>query len=66
MGPRFSGKVREERQCRDWKVGEPKPRLPTIPKPRTSEPAIETVEETERLSPYSFQPSRDERWDLKR
>ena len=60
MGPRFSGKVREKPQRREWRVGDYETKTSAIPKPRTTESVMEAVKKTERLDPHPFQPSRGE------
>ncbi len=62
MGPRFSGKVREEPQRREWEWRGNFETKPLRFTPRTSEPIMGTEKKAEGLSPHPFQPSqRDEK-----
>jgi hypothetical protein len=60
VGPRFSGKVREERLCREG-VGKLRNQDFCDLQTQYSVPAMETEKETGHLSPHPFQPSRREK-----
>jgi hypothetical protein len=60
VGPRFSGKVREEPQRREWEWRGNFETKPLRFTPRTSEPIMGTEKKAEGLSPHPFQPSRRE------
>jgi len=66
VGPRFSGKVREEPQRRErwWEDQESK--TSEIRKPRRSGPVMEAMKKAEFLSPHPFQPSRREKIKTRR
>jgi len=62
VGPRFSGKVREEpqRRARERRKNS-ETKASTVRKPMPDAPVMETVKEAYRLSSHPFQPSQGEK-----